>query len=163
MKRKAQADIIGLMVIVVLLIVILGIYLSLSSKPKSTATIATLTNVQLNTFMESIRDYSVCQNQALEKAAKPCLNGNTDFCGGKACDIMEREMNNMIKAAFPTEVKTKVISIEFRDISSNDPSTYNILASSGEITCDQKQVCDTSEIAAGKGKRADFSMCRCLA
>lgn len=158
MKLKAQADIIGLMVIVVLLIVILGIYLSFSSKPDSSATIATLTNVQLNTFMESIRDYSVCPNQALEKAAKPCLNGNTDFCGGKACGIMEREMGNMIKAAFPTEVRTKVISIEFRDISEEQPK---ILASSGDISC-QKQVCDTSEIAAGKGKRADFMMCRCL-
>lgn len=162
MKRKAQADIIGLMVIVILLIVILGVYLSFSSRPKSSATIATLTNVQLNTFMESIRDYSVCPNQAMEKAAKPCLNGNTDFCGGKACNILEREMVNMIKAAFPTEAKTKVISIEFRDISSDNPEQYAILASSGEIYC-QKQVCDTSEIAAGKGKRADFRMCRCLA
>lgn len=161
MKRKAQADIIGLMVIVVLLIVILGIYLSLASKPKSSATIDTLTSVQLNTFMESIRDYSVCPNQALEKAAKPCLNGNTDFCGGKACDIMEREMTNIIKAAFPTEIKTKVISIEFRDIS--DPNNKIVLASSGKIVCVQKGVCDTSEIAAGRGKKADFSMCRCLA
>lgn len=155
---KAQADIIGLMVIVILLVVILGLYLSFSSRPESTATIATLTNVQLNTFMESIRDYSVCPGQGLEKAAKPCLNGNIDFCGEKACDILEREMANMIKAAFPTEVKSKVISIEFRDISGDEPK---ILASSGEITC-QKQVCDTSEIAAGKGKRADFRMCRCL-
>lgn len=156
MKNKAQADIIGLMVIVILLIVLGGMYLAFSSKPESTATTATITSVQLNSFMESIRDYSICPGQGFEKAARPCLNGNTDFCGEKACTKIEKEMGLMMEAAFPAEIKAKIISLEFLNANEN-----TVIATTGEISC-QKQVCEQSEIAAGKGSRGAFRMCRCI-
>ena len=154
--KNGQADIIGLLVIVVLLIVLGGLYISFSSRPESTATQATLTSVQLNSFMESIRDYSVCPGQGLEKAAKPCLNGNTEFCGGKACDIIEREMGNIMLAAYPTEMRSKVISLEFVDILQD-----KVIATTGMASCN-KLVCESSEISAGRSGRAAFRMCRCV-
>lgn len=156
-ENKGQADIIGLLIIVILLVVIGGLYLSFSSKSESTAVRATLTSSQLNSFMESIRDYSVCPGQGLEKGAKPCINGNTEFCGGKACDIIEREMSNIMEAAFSAEMKSKVISLEFIDITNDD-----VLATTSEIKCKKSVACESSEIAAGRGARAAFRMCRCV-
>ena len=155
--KKGQADIIGLLVIVILLVVIGGLYISFSSRPESTATRATLTSVQLNSFMESIRDYSVCPGQGLEKAAKPCLNGNTEFCGGKACDIIEKEMINLMNAAFSTEMKSKVINLEFVDITED-----KTIATTGDIQCGKSVTCESSEISAGRTGRAAFKMCRCV-
>ncbi len=153
-SNKGQTDIIGLMVIVILLVVLGGLYLAFSSQPESTGTQATTISVQLNSFMESIRDYTICPNQAFEKAAKPCLNGNTEFCGGKACAIIEREMQAMMKAAYKKEMEAKRISLEFLD------DKNQALATAGKLDCTNK-VCESSDISAGAGKRAKLQMCRC--
>ena len=95
--KKAQGgEMMGLVVIVILLIVILGIYIRLSSGPKETTT-ATKESIIGKNVVSSILNANICPGKSMEDGIKACANGE-DACDQDGCEIAGKEADKMLKS-----------------------------------------------------------------
>jgi len=96
--KRGQSEIIGLLVIVILIIVIFGIYVSLSGGSGKEQSRNTKTVVELNNLLRSAMHYTICPDTDLQKAFINCLESEPETCGKDSCETAKKEFSRIVKA-----------------------------------------------------------------
>ncbi|MFH1456342.1 MAG: hypothetical protein ABIF40_05335 [archaeon] len=97
MKKRAQMEIFGFLVIVILLVVVGVIYLKFAMTPSEDVLSEARTNIEVSNFLSSIMAYTPCPGNSLEDAVKNCEN-NGQTCGQDACNLLENELLSALNA-----------------------------------------------------------------
>jgi len=96
--KRGQSEIIGLLVIVILIIVIFGVYVSLSGGNDKEQLRNTKTMIELNNLLRSVMHYTICPDTDLQKALTNCLESEPETCGKDSCETAEKEFSRIIRA-----------------------------------------------------------------
>ena len=91
MKRKGQAEIIGLMVIVLLLLFGLLLYFRFAAKESPAFVQEAEQNLEVSNLLTAIQLVTVCDGVSMGDVITACIN--EEFaCGENACTIVERDI-----------------------------------------------------------------------
>ncbi len=118
--KRAQADIIGLVVIVILFIIIAIVFLRLSTLPKTESTIKE--NIQVSNLLNAILKLTPCKNitplESLADIIEQC--NNQPYCGISNCrDYIKTQVQSTLDNSLDRETyKFTIIknSVNFIDI-----------------------------------------------
>ncbi|MBI5872007.1 hypothetical protein HZB88_02890 [archaeon] len=96
-NRNGQAEIIGFMVVIVLLIFIGIIYLRFALKEEPSILEETQESLEANKMASALRYYTVCEGMQMSKVLEACKN-NGFACGQDACELAETQIKGIISA-----------------------------------------------------------------
>ncbi len=111
LKKRAQGEIIGLLVIIILVIVLLAIFLRLAPVKKSES--ASIANRQAKAFTLALLDMSVCKGVSLQDAVKACQEF-VNVCGQDSCALVEDTVDEVVNAIYGQKLNTVYISLKDR-------------------------------------------------
>ncbi|MBI2667155.1 hypothetical protein HYX17_00105 [Candidatus Woesearchaeota archaeon] len=102
--KKAQADIIGLVVIVILFIIIAVVFLRLSTLPKSDSVVKE--NIKVSNLLNAMLKLTPCNNikplESLADIIDRC--NNQPYCGSSNCrDYIKTQIENIAMKSFDRE------------------------------------------------------------
>lgn len=140
--KKAQEEMVGFALIIIIVAVIALIVLAILNKKPA----APEESRELSNFLESMAQYTTdCSSSpnsyySMKELIRACSMGEKCFNGKLVCDILNKNLDSMLKESFPTgeQVKSYYLTIEH-----NATTTKEILVI-GNATC------------AGNKKGADY-------
>lgn len=95
MKRKGQAEIIGLMVIVLLLLFGLLLYFRFAAKESPAFVQEAEQNLEVSNLLSAIQLVTVCDGVSMGDVITGCIKEES-VCGEDACGIVERDVPEII-------------------------------------------------------------------
>ncbi|MBI4448389.1 hypothetical protein HY643_05400 [Candidatus Woesearchaeota archaeon] len=100
--RRAQVEMIGLLIIVFLLIVVGFFFLQLS-KPKESNVEAGKESVRVNSLLNAMKKFTVCEGYSLNDVLANCENGDAAVCGASSsCGLAKDTVKNISDALLVT-------------------------------------------------------------
>jgi len=93
--KKGQTEIIGFMVIILLLFSGLVFYFRFASNSDSDLTGEAELNLEVSNLLNVIKKQTICDDENLGDAIKACA-GDGFACGENACDVVEREVAEIV-------------------------------------------------------------------
>jgi len=139
-SKKAQNEIVGFVLIVVLVVVIGVIFLGISLRKAHPVSVK---DAELSSFLESgMRYTSECavsyepDYDNMQDLIKSCYNNRNCRNNLSACDVLNLTYTEMLKASFPVgedrPVKAHILNISFKSMGNNTPPEEILLIKSGE-------------------------------
>lgn len=159
--RKAQTEIMGLVILVVLLVIGMLFYVKfalMTEKPSGDNSL----ELQRAVFIAgALAKVSICENISLQEAIGYCDNGE-NICGEKACDIIQKQVPIIVKSALGGEYEVAKPNVEGKKFSFF-ASKKDVVVSGSEVgKCPAKGIVGTytfkSEIT-GKEYSANYKLC----
>ena len=93
--KKGQTEIIGFMVIILLLFFGLVFYFRFASNSDSDLTGEAELNLEVSNLLNVIKKQTICDDESLGDVIKACASDGF-ACGENACDVVEREIAEII-------------------------------------------------------------------
>jgi len=93
--KKGQTEIIGFMVIILLLFFGLVFYFRFANSADSDLTGEAELNLEVSNLLNVIKKQTICEDETLGDAIEACV-GDGFACDEKACDIVEREVSEIV-------------------------------------------------------------------
>jgi len=97
--RKGQAEMMGLMVVVLILIIGGLFYLGFMARGDGSAEAQQIhvQSITANNLLHAIMKIKVCEDVNIEGAVTACVKGE-QLCGQNACDFFESEVDGIVQA-----------------------------------------------------------------
>jgi len=86
---------IGLLVIIILIIVIIGIYLSFASTPNQGGVSDSVADLQNDKLFSAMLEATICGTSSLEDVIEKCSKGQT-ICNADSCNLMKENLDEML-------------------------------------------------------------------
>lgn len=96
--RRAQIEIIGLMVIFILFVFIGLLYLKFSGGPKEEPMAVSRMNLEGANMVSSLMSYTICEENSFRDALRTCIDGDQPMCGTTSCKAVETTAEAAVKA-----------------------------------------------------------------
>lgn len=96
--KKAQTEIMGLVVIFMLFIFIGLIYLKFSGTPKEEPMATSRMNLEGANMVTALMRHTVCEDNSFRDALELCTEGNQPVCGMPSCDAVKTTAETAVKA-----------------------------------------------------------------
>lgn len=100
--KKAQIEMVGLVVLVILIVISLVFLLRFISSDKQDLGSDIKLMTQANNLQSSLLITSICENNDLENAFINCCS-NTPVCGVDSCKFLKDEVPGMIEGVLPKQ------------------------------------------------------------
>jgi len=142
-KKRAQMEIFGFLVIIILLVVVGVIYLNFAMTPSEDVLSEARTNIEVSNFLSSTMAYTPCSGNSLEDAVKNCEN-NGQTCGQDACALLENELLLVLN-----EYNSVVWGGKYDGYSLNIELSEPILITEGD--CSDTILADSYKISTSSG------------
>ncbi len=114
--RKAQTELMGLMVIFILFIFIGLIYLKFSGTPKEEPAADTRMAVEGSNLVGALMSYTICDGNSFRDALKECLGGGRDICGTPSCEAVKTTAEGAVKAVMGNDTYQFTINGDGEDL-----------------------------------------------
>ncbi|MEM1535021.1 MAG: hypothetical protein QW199_01990 [Candidatus Pacearchaeota archaeon] len=100
--RRAQQEVFGF-VIIVLLVIVIGIIMLAFSMQRSLRKPTAVADIKVNSLLNAIMQYtSECNNKKISEVIAMCANNEQCDGGGNACDYLTKNLTAILSASFPT-------------------------------------------------------------
>ncbi|MFH0752312.1 MAG: hypothetical protein V1914_01815 [archaeon] len=108
--KKAQTELMGLMVIFILFIFIGLIYLKFSGGAAEEPMADTRTAIEGSNMVSALMSYTICDDNDFRDALKACLEGDQDVCGAPSCNVVKTTAEGVVKAVMGNDTYQFVIN-----------------------------------------------------
>lgn len=114
--KKAQTELMGLMVIFILFIFIGLIYLKYSGGAADEPAIDTRMAVEGSNLVGALMSYTICDGNSFRDALKECMEGGRDICGAPSCEAVKSTAEGAVKAVMGNDTYQFTINGDGEDL-----------------------------------------------
>ena len=101
--KRAQTEIMGLLVIFILFIFIGLIYFRFSGTPEEEPMSTSRSYIEGSNMVSAMMSYSICPDSSFHDALKTCIENEGQVCGMDSCEAVKKTAEGIVKAVMGNE------------------------------------------------------------